>query len=372
MRDEVDERFPADDDDPPIGHGREPYALWKGDRLMDETRSRRPTMKDVAALAGVSLSTVSRTVNGEAVREDLAEKVRHAVKLLGYQRDEAASALRRAGRVSASIGIIVEDVANPFFSLVHRGVEDSARERHFLTFAGSSDDDDQRERALAAAFVARRVDGLLIAPAGHDHRYLERERAAGMPLVFVDRPARGLDADAVVSDNGGGSATAVAHLVAAGHRRIAFLGDRPELFTTTERLTGYRNGLEVAGIGYDDALVRVGLNERAAHAAALELLDLADPPTALFSAQNLVSIGVLRALHERGARDVVGHVGFDDVALSDLLAPAFTVIAQEPYELGRTAAEMLFARLDGDVSLPRRVVLPTRLVPRGSGELPAA
>ena len=138
MRDEVDERFAADDDDPPIGHGREPYALCKGESLMDETRSRRPTMKDVAALAGVSLSTVSRTVNGDiAVREDLAAKVRHAVELLGYQRDEAASALRRTGRVSASIGIIVEDVANPFFSLVHRGVEDCARERSFLTFAGS-------------------------------------------------------------------------------------------------------------------------------------------------------------------------------------------------------------------------------------------
>ena len=224
---------------------------------MDETRSRRPTMKDVAALAGVSLSTVSRTVNGDvAVREDLAAKVRHAVELLGYQRDEAASALRRTGRVSASIGIIVEDVANPFFSLVHRGVEDCARERRFLTFAGSSDDDDQRERDLAAAFVARRVDGLLIAPAGRDHRYLERERAAGVPLVFVDRPARWLEADAVVSDNAGGAATAISHLVAAGHRRIAFLGDRPELFTTAERLAGYRTGLEAHGIAYDDALVR--------------------------------------------------------------------------------------------------------------------
>ncbi|HEX6022333.1 MAG TPA: LacI family DNA-binding transcriptional regulator [Solirubrobacter sp.] len=330
-------------------------------------------MKDVAALAGVSLSTVSRTVNGDrAVRADLAAKVRHAVELLGYQRDEAASALRRTGRISASIGIIVEDVANPFFSLVHRGVEDYARERRFLTFAGSSDDDDQRERDLAAAFVARRVDGLLIAPAGRDHRYLERERAAGVPLVFVDRPARWLEADAVVSDNGGGSALAVAHLVAAGHRRIAFLGDRPELYTSSERLAGYRAGLEAAGIDYDDELVRVGLDELGAHAAALELLDLPQPPTALFSAQNLVTIGVLRALHERGVREAVAHVGFDDVALADLLAPALTVIAQDPYELGRAAAETLFERLDGDTSAPRRILLATRLVPRGTGEIAAS
>jgi LacI family transcriptional regulator len=338
---------------------------------MDETRSRRPTMKDVAALAGVSLSTVSRTVNGEAVREDLAEKVRHAVKLLGYQRDEAASALRRAGRVSASIGIIVEDVANPFFSLVHRGVEDSARERHFLTFAGSSDDDDQRERALAAAFVARRVDGLLIAPAGRDHRYLERERAAGVPLVFVDRPARWLEADAVVSDNAGGAAAAITHLFKAGHRRIALLGDRPELFTAAQRLAGYRTGLAAHGLEADDALIRLGLDELGAEAATRDLLSLPDPPTALFSAQNFVSIGTLRALHELGRRESVAHVGFDDLSLSDLLRPALTVIAQDPYELGRAAAEVLFERLDGDDSPPRRIVLPTRLVVRGSGEIPA-
>jgi LacI family transcriptional regulator len=338
---------------------------------MEETRARRPTMKDVAALAGVSLSTVSRTVNGDiAVREDLAAKVRHAVELLGYQRDEAASALRRAGRVSASVGIIVEDVANPFFSLVHRGVEDCARGRRFLTFAGRSDDDDQRERDLAAAFVARRVDGLLIAPAGRDHRYLERERAAGVPLVFVDRPARWLEADAVVSDNAGGATTAVAHLIAAGHRRIAFLGDRPELFTTSERLTGYRNGLTAHGIEADEALVRVGLDAAGAYAAARDQLALEEPPTAFFSAQNFVSIGVLRALHERGLRERVAQVGFVDVALAELLEPALTVIAQDPYELGRAAAEVLFARLDGDTQPPRRVVLPTRLVARGSGELP--
>jgi len=339
---------------------------------MDDVRPRRPTMKDVAALAGVSLSTVSRTVNADpGVREDLAAKVRHAVELLGYQRDEAASALRRTGRVSASLGIIVEDVANPFFSLMHRGIEDCARERNFLTFAGSSDDDDQRERDLAVAFVARRVDGLLIAPAGRDHRYLERERAAGVPLVFVDRPARWLEADAVVSDNAGGAAAAVEHLIAAGHRRIAFLGDRPELFTTSERLAGYRTGLERHGLVPEDALVRVGLDEHYAHDAARALLEGPDPPTALFSAQNFVSIGTLRALHELGARETVGHVGFDDVALADLLQPALTVIAQDPYELGRTAAEVLFGRLDGDGGPPRRVVLETRLVARGSGEIPA-
>jgi LacI family transcriptional regulator len=330
--------------------------------------ARRPTMKDVAALAGVSLSTVSRAVNRDPkVDEALAERVRHAIELLGYQRDEAASALRRTGRVSASLGIIVEDVSNPFFSALHRGVEDRARERRFLTFAGSSDDDVERERDLADAFVARRVDGLVIAPAGHDHRYLERERAAGIPLVFVDRPAEWIEADAVLSDNAGGAEAATTHLLGAGHVRIAFLGDRAELFTAGERVRGYAAALERAGV---PELVRQDLDEPAAYAATCELLTGPDPPTALFSAQNLVTLGVVRALHHLGAHERVAHVGFDDVPLSDVLVPALTVVAQDPYGIGRAAAELVFARVDGDDGPPRRAVLPTRLIPRGSGELP--
>jgi LacI family transcriptional regulator len=338
--------------------------------VMDDVRTRRPTMKDVAALAQVSLSTVSRTVNGDpAVSPDIAARVRNAVELLGYQRDEAASALRRTDRVSASIGIIIEDVANPFFSAVHRGVEDCARERRCLTFAGSSDDDDTRERDLADAFIARRVDGLVIAPAGRDHRYLERERAAGMPLVFVDRPGQWLEADAVLSDNAGGADAATTHLLAHGHQRIAFLGDRPELFTTKERVQGYRAALGRAGMAAEERFLRLGLDEAGAHAVATELLSGPDAPTAIFSAQNLVTLGVLRAAEALGRRGTLAQVGFDDIVLGDLLKPALTVVAQDPYALGRKAAELLFARLDGDDAPPRRVVLPTRLLERGSGEL---
>src|SRR3954471_534538 len=144
---------------------------------MRQTRTRRPTMREVAAVADVSLSTVSRVVNGGAgVREDLAERVRDAVELLGYRHNLTASSLRRADRLSASIGLIFEDVSNPFFSAVHRGVEEVARERGVLTFAGSSDEVPERERELAESFSARRVDGLVIAPASSDHSYLQRDR----------------------------------------------------------------------------------------------------------------------------------------------------------------------------------------------------
>ena len=349
-------------------------ATEKDDMTMpEETFSsanggRRPTMKQVAAVAGVSLATVSRVVNGgPTVRADLAARVHDAVELLGYRHNLTASSLRRADRLSASIGLIFEDVSNPFFSAVHRGVEEVARERGVLTFAGSSDERPERERELAESFSARRVDGLIIAPASSDHTYLQRDRAAGVALVFIDRPASFIDADVVLADNAGGAEAAVAHLAAHDHRRIAFIGDRPELHTAAERLRGYRAALARHAIAEDPALVRAA-NERPGDVVR-ELLAGDDPPTALFTSQNLITIAALHAVHALGVQREVAIVGFDDVTLADVIEPGLTVIAQDPVDMGRRAAELLFARLDGDRGPSRRVVLPTTLIARGSGEI---
>jgi LacI family transcriptional regulator len=334
---------------------------------------RRPTMKEVAAVAGVSLSTVSRVVNGAEVRADLAARVQDAIEMLGYRRDHTASMLRRADRMSASIGLIIDDVGNPFFSVIHRGVEEVARERGVIVFVGSSDEDAQREHELADAFGARGVDGLILVPSGTDQSYLQRERRAGVGIVFVDRPPRLIDADAVISDNAAGARLAVAHLVAAGHRRIGFLGDRPEIYTAAERRRGYREATAAAGLPYDDRIVVDELlSANGAYAATRELLSGYEPPTALFSSQNLITIGAVRALVELGLHGRIAVVGFDDVPLSDAVRPALTVVAQDPAALGRAAAERLFARLDGDSSPAREVVLPVSLIERGSGEIPPA
>jgi LacI family transcriptional regulator, galactose operon repressor len=332
---------------------------------------RRPTMKEVAAVAGVSLSTVSRVVNGEEVRADLAERVQEAVEMLGYRRDHTASTLRRADRMSASIGLIIDDVGNPFFSLIHRGVEEVAREHGVIVFVGSSDEDAGREHELADAFGARGVDGLILVPSGTDQSYLQRERRAGVGIVFVDRPPRLIDADAVLSDNAAGARLAVAHLVAAGHRRIGFLGDRPEIHTAAERRRGYREAIAAAGLPYDERIVLDEiLSAAGGYAATRELLSGPERPTALFSSQNLITIGAVRALVELGLHGRIAIVGFDDVPLSDAVRPGLTVVAQDPAALGRAAAERLFARLDGDSSPAREVVLPVSLIERGSGELP--
>jgi LacI family transcriptional regulator len=328
-------------------------------------------MREVATLAGVSLATVSRVINAEgSVRADLADRVHEAVALLGYRRDLTATNLRRADRHSASIGLVFDDVANPFHAALMRGVETVARTRGVLPLVGSSDQDADRERELAEAFLSRRVDGLIVVPSGGDHSYLRADLDAGVAVVFVDRPAAFIDADCVLSDNGGGALAATEHLIAAGHRRIAFLGDDRRIFTATERLAGYREALARHGIAFDDALVRMDLRDSAAAAAAAkELLTGPVTPTALFTAQNLITMGALQRLRALRLHRRVALVGFDDVPLADAVEPGLTVVAQNPPELGRLAAELLFARLDGDRGPTRRLVVPTTLIERGSGEL---
>jgi len=328
-------------------------------------------MREVATLAGVSLATVSRVINADgSVRADLADRVHEAVALLGYRRDLTATNLRRADRQSASIGLVIDDVANPFHAALLRGVETVARPRGVLPLVGSSDEDADRERELAEAFLSRRVDGLVVVPSGADHSYLRADRDAGVALVFVDRPPAFIDADCVLSDNAGGARAATEHLIAAGHRRIAFLGDDRRIFTAVERLAGYRDALARHGIAFDDALVRMDLHGSAAAAAAAEeLVTGAGAPTALFTAQNLITMGALRCLRALGLQRRIALVGFDDLPLADAVEPGLTVVAQDPVELGRLTAELLFARLDGDRGPTRRRVVSTTLIERGSGEL---
>jgi LacI family transcriptional regulator len=328
-------------------------------------------MREVARVAGVSLATVSRVLNEDPkVAPGLGAKVHDAVAMLGYRRDLTATNLRRADRASASVGLVFDDIANPFHATLHRAIEDIARERGVLAFAGSSDEDAGRERELVQAFASRRVDGLVIVPAGADHSYLLRDREAGVAMVFVDRARAFIDADVVLSDHAGGARAATAHLLAAGHRRIGYLGDRRAIHSATERLRGHTEALAAAGVAYDPALVRMELRDSAAaRAATAELLAADDPPTAIFAAQNLITIGAVTALRAHGRRHDVALVGFDDVPLADALEPGLTVVAQDAVALGRTAAERLFARVDGDTGPTRTLVLPTTLIARGSGEI---
>jgi LacI family transcriptional regulator len=324
-------------------------------------------MHDVAALAQVSLKTVSRVVNGRpTVTPDIARRVQEAVRLLNYHPNAAAVSLRRPDHKTSTVGLLLEDVANPFSSTLHRAVEDTAARNGMLIFAGSSDEDPDREREVLAAFVSHRVDGLIVMPAGrhHDGLLIEQQRL-GKPVILVDRLLESLDADSVTVENRAGARDAVRHLAAHGHRRIA-----RSIWTARERRGGYREGLQIEGIPYDPALVRQDFPTiEMAEGATLDLLAVDDPPTAFFTAQNLITLGAIRALWQVGLQHRVALLGFDDLILADLLDPAVSVVVQDPRTVGRIAAELLFDRLAGYDGPTRHVVVPTRLVTRGSGEI---
>ena len=331
----------------------------------------RATMKDVAALAKVSIKTVSRVVNGEpGVSPRLARQVLAASERLNYRHNLTASSLRRSDGRSATIGVVLEDVANPFSSALHRAIEDVAVQRGVLVLAGSSDEDEDRERKLVAAFASRRVDGLIIQPASHDHSYLITEREAGTAIVFVDRPPAFFDADTVLTDNAAGVRRGVQHLVGLGHRRIAYLGDLHTIATAAERRRGFVEELAEQKIKVDERLVRLDLHGvEKAETAATQMLGFSKPPTAILAGQNMITIGAFRALRSLGLHQRVALIGFDDILLADLLEPGITVIAQDPAAIGRTAAQLLFRRLDGDRSPSEHQIVLTRMITRGSGEI---
>jgi LacI family transcriptional regulator len=329
-------------------------------------------MRDVAALAGVGIKTVSRVVNDvPTVAPELVDRVRRAAEKLGYRPNLTAASLRRAGGRTNTIGLLLEDVSNPFSSAVHRAVEDLARDHDVLVLAGSLDEDPGRERELVRTLIDRRVDGLIIMPCGQDHGYVVAEQQAGTPFVFIDREPSPLLADTVLSDNAGGARAGVRHLLATRRRRVAYLGDDLAIATARQRFQGFCDALGEERIRPDERLVRHGLRTVEAARRAAHALLADDVPEAVFASQNLITIGVVEALHERGLENDVALVGFDDVPLATAVRPGITVMAQDPAAVGRCAADRLFARMHGDRSGPATHVLPTRLIVRGSGELPA-
>ncbi len=334
--------------------------------------NRRPTLADVAREVGVSAKTVSRVLNEDGpASARTREQVLAAVAKLGFQPNLMARNIR-VGGPDTTIGLVIPDLGNPFFGAVARSIEDAVRDRGLTLLMGSSADDADRERALTDKFLARRVSILMVVPSvGADHSHLKSHRTAGLPVVFLDRPGVGLATDIVVSSNRAGAHDGVAHLIAHGHRRIGFVGDLPpKLYTRRERLAGYRSALQEADIPYDRSLVANAHDQQGAETTTTQLLGLADPPTALFAGNNIMALGIVAEL-ARSRRKDVAVVAFDDVALAEALEPALTVVAQDAEELGRAAATTALTRLDGDRTRARTVTVPTRLIVRGSGELPA-
>lgn len=334
---------------------------------MGSTRDvRRPTLHDVAALAGVSIKTVSRVVNEvPTVDAAIAARVRDAVAELGYRPNELASRLR-SGAATATIGLVLKDISNEFYSAITLGVASAARQRSTQLITAASDEDIEPAEELDLIFdlCRRRVDGMVVIPRGGDYSALRPEIERGTPMVFLDRRPEELEVDSVALDNAGGSRAAIQRLVESGHRRIGLIFHELELEPIGERYRGVREALADAGIDDDPGLLVAGAHDPgAARDAALRLLALDDPPTAIFCAYNRLTEGAVTAVWESGAPTVVA--GFDDFRFSGLVPVPLVLVAYDAQHYGRTAADLLFSRIDGDRSEARRVTIPTSIVETG-------
>lgn len=330
----------------------------------------RPTMRDIAERVGVSTRSVSRVLGGEpGVSPERSRLILEVAAQVGFRRNDLARGLRR-GRRTGTIGLVLRHSSTRFYDGLIRGIDEVAGRRDALVLTAGSRNAAREEETLLA-LASRRVDGLVVVPTGTDHAFLRPEQAVGTPIVFVDRPPSGLLADTVLANDRSGGRSAAEHLVDHGHTRVAVVGAAAHLHTVAERLRGCRAALQQRGADLDEELVRLGVEDaRSAAAAVTSLLRLPAPPTALFALDNRCTEGAVRALRAAGAEHEVALVGFDDVHLADLLDPPLTVVAHDVTAMGRAAAEQLFARIDGLEGPVRTVVLPTHVVPRGSGELP--
>lgn len=330
------------------------------------------TIYDVASRAGVSTATVSRWLAGQPVRS--AAAIREAVEELGFVPSPTAQALKSGRR--GAIGVVVPDVTNPYFAAVVKGLEQASRGFGYRMLLANSDESGELEADILSDLSAR-VDGFILAPAHEQDRAPLALRDAGVPAVLIDRElSEGESFDVVLVDNEGGARNAAAHLASLGHRRIAMINGPTDTTPGRGRRAGFLAGLAAADLRLDPVYDMAGdFREESGRQLTLQLLAMPTPPTAIFTANNLMTVGALKALQDMRVRvpDDISLIGFDDLVLGSLLQPPLTCIERPDVEQGALAMRLLLSRLSEQrEDEPRRVVLETRLLVRGSTRAPAA
>ena len=324
----------------------------------------RSILRDVAEAAGVSLRTASRVLNDDPlVAAATRARVLEVMARLHYTPDSMARSLR-AG-TDATIGLVVESIGDPFFAALAEAVELAATGAGRSVLVASTHRDPAQERAVVERVLSRRVAGLLLVPTSGDHGWLD---ASAVPIVMVDRPSPGCDADVVRIDDHRAAAAAVDHLVAHGHREIGYVGDSPAVATSADRLSGYCAAMARHGLPVRSTHVRADCATTPdARAATHALLARRGAPTAVLSAATRASLGVVPALHELRRTDVA-LVGIGDFAMADSLSPAVTVVDHSPVAVGAAAAARLAQRIADPGLAVTTVHVPVHVVARGSGE----
>jgi LacI family transcriptional regulator len=327
-----------------------------------------PTIKDLAKYVGVSTATVSHVINNTRfVSEELRQKVLKAIEELNYHPNGIARSLVK--RRTHSIGIIITDIINPFYTAIVRGVEDVAHQRGYNVILCNSDEDPGKETIYIQVLLEKRIDGLIISTAFRDGVHPLLPKLKTIPLVSIVRKTEGLVGDTVAGDNVGGSYKAVQHLIESGHRRIGMISGPAGFSSGFERLEGYRKALDEYGIPVDPNLVKYGdFKRESGFQLTREMLQGRDPPSAIFVANNQMALGALRALNELKIRipEDLSLICFDNIEWYSFLNPPITTVEHSPYVMGSTAGEMLLQRIAGKRKRPKTVIIQSNLSIRGS------
>jgi DNA-binding LacI/PurR family transcriptional regulator len=327
------------------------------------------TIKEVAEYAGVSRATVSRVLNNHAyVADDIRERVQQAMDALGYQPNRSARRLR--AHSSDIMGLIIPDIQNSLFQALVRGVEDAAYANRLNVVLCNTDDNPDKQTAYLRVMQAERAAGVVVIPTrANDGPVFAPVRAAGIPVVLVDREVINFEADMVKVDNVRGAYIATSHLIRLGYRRIGIIAGTQALTPGRERLRGCYEAFDEMGVPVDPALIKTGnFRLESGYELTREFMSMAEPPDAIFAANNLMSLGALRALHELGIRipEQVALIGFDDMPWADDLNPPLTAVSQPGYELGQQAVRLLLQRVERPDLPFYKVILQPRLVVRRS------
>lgn len=327
------------------------------------------TMKDVAAHAGVSIATVSRVMGGKGgVRPELERRVRQSVEALGYRPNQAARRLRE--RKARIIGVLVSDIQIPFFASIVVGIDRVLQEAGYLPLLGNTFDSLASEKAHLDNFLSEGVTGVIFAAVNsQDVSNYSRLVEAGIPLVAIDRTPGDLQVDTVQVANQQATYRAVRHFIQEGHQRIALIAGPSQISTAVERQAGYEQALQSAGLPLDPALIQVGgYTLEGGHRAMRALMEIPDRPTAVFIANNVMTLGALQYVNEQ-ALEIPGDIaviGYDDMPWAASLRPPLTVVAQPDYEIGVLAARLMLDRIREPESSYKHITLDARLVLRAS------
>lgn len=328
------------------------------------------SLNDVAKKAEVSIATVSRVINnGSNVNEVTRARVLNAIKELKYQPSRVAKRLRSKSSSSNLIGVLIPDIQNPFYVDVLRGIEDVTYENNYALIMCNFQQDEKKEKLYLDILQSESIDGLIAAPAHeHDAKVINLVKK-GLPIVCFDRGLTGVDVDVVLVNNQEGAFKAVDHLIKCGYKRIAHISGLEQLPSSQQRNKGYQEALTKNGLPFDPELIKYGDSKHDSGVKLCEeLLSLPEPPDAIFTGNNLMTLGALETIHKRGVKipEDVAIVGFDDMYWSISLNPPLTAVYQPAYEIGRRSGELLIQRIKDPGRPSIQMILNTELMLRSS------